>query len=417
MMTRKQLLARIAKEKHLGTFKGFEHTKQLTIKAISGVEITPDILAKINKYTLELHTAEQLYVRKFLLAHNAVDRDRERFPENLLDDFAATIPAKSQLVGHTRGGPGKGLFFDAITEEMTPEQFKALTGEEPRLPENQKTVKVLWTWMYMLHYDLDETNKETILNINAGIYRHVSIGFRASDLIAVKGQYDQILYWEYVAPGEALEGSLVWLGAQPGATAQKKAGESDLSALSAEAEEAEEGDDIDEKIKGQHDQGGKKMKDLIKLLAMIFSGKSFTEDNPTVLFNEIKTAMEEKIKEAVEAAVKPLKEKILLLEPLEAKVKELQPLADEGKAFRQKLVEDYATLKTKIGDVDEKPETREKTIKLASGFGIDFLKDEVKTLQTRVEEKFPADPQLASGDLNAQRGPGEKKNPLIPEEK
>ena len=211
ILTRKQLLEKISKEKHAGTFKGFEHTKQLDIKAISGVEINLDILAQINKYTLEPHTAEQLYVRKFLLAHNAVDRDRELFPEVLLDDFAATIPAKSQLVGHSRGGPGKGLFFNAITEEMTPEQFKALTNEDPRLPENQKTVKVLWTWMYMLHYELDETNKETILNINAGIYRHVSIGFRASDLVAIKGQYDQILYWEYVAPGEALEGSLVWL--------------------------------------------------------------------------------------------------------------------------------------------------------------------------------------------------------------
>jgi hypothetical protein len=160
------------------------------------------------------------------MAHNAVDRDKERFSEPLLDDFARTLPGKSLLNGHDRYTLPMGLFFDAFTEELTPEQFKALTGEEARLPEGVTMVKVLWGWVYMLKA---EFNASTTANIDAGIYRHASIGFRATDITPVKGPYDNILYWEYVPPGEALEGSIVWLGAQPGATAQKRVTYSQIS--------------------------------------------------------------------------------------------------------------------------------------------------------------------------------------------
>lgn len=397
-MTRKQLLARIAKEKHLGTFKGFEHCKQLDIKAVSGVEVTPEILAVINTFALTPLTAEKAYIRKFLLAHNCVDRDRERFPEALLDDFASTLPGKGFLVGHERKSPGKGLFFQAITEEMTPEQFKALTGEDPRLGEGITMVKVLWAWMYMLN---NTYNEETTSNIDAGIYRHVSIGFSASDLISVKGQYDQILYWEYVAPGEALEGSLVWLGAQPGATAQKQAGESD------------EDHDID----NDKTQGGNTMewKKLLALFKKIFKGKSFGEET---FEDDVKTALDEHItaerKAAADEAVKPLKEKILVLETEQAGLK---PLAEEGKAYRADLCEKYASAKQKLGDIDDKPESLVKTKEIAGGFGIDFLKAELDVLGKRVEEKFPAESELGTDeDPDKKREKGGNKNALVPDE-
>jgi hypothetical protein len=403
MLTRKQLLAKIAKEKKAGTFKGFEHFKQLDIKAVQGVEVTPEILAKVNAFALKPLTAEQIYVRKFLFAHNCVDRDRERFPENLLDDFAATFPGKGFLIGHQRSAPGKALFFDAMAEEMTPEQFKQLTAEDPRLGEGVTAVKVVWAWNYMLN---NQYNEETVLNIDAGIYRHVSIGFRASDLVAVKGQYDQTLYYEYVAPGETLEGSLVWLGAQPGATAQKQTGESDgesdmsyMSDLS----------DI------ETHQGGIAMKSLFKILAKLFPGKSFTEEG---LADEIKEAIEEmkqKAKQALDDAVAPLKAKIAELEPLQTKVKELEPLAADGKAYRDGLVSEYVANKAKLGEVAETPEAQEAVKKVAAGYPVDFLKSEVKHLESRVAEKFPADPQLKGDmrkDKSADGKDGKKKNAL-----
>lgn len=200
--------------------KTMKAKKTFDLTAAAGATVTPEILAKINKFALRELTTDEIFVRKYLMAHNAVDRDNERFSEALLEDFARTFPGKSFIISHDRSTLGKGLFFDALTEEMTPEQFTALTGEEAMLPNGKSTVKVVWGWIYMLKAQF---NEELIGNIDAGIYRHASIGFRANDIAPVKGQYDQILYYEYQAPGEALEGSLVWLGAQPGATAQKTA--------------------------------------------------------------------------------------------------------------------------------------------------------------------------------------------------
>jgi len=194
------------------------YQKTLGLKAAQGAEVTPEILAKINKYALTVLTADEVFVRKYLMAHNAVDRDNERFSEKILDDFGNTLPGKSLLNGHDRQSLPIGLYFDANTEELTKEQFTSLTGEEARLPDGIEKCKVLWGWVYMLKAQF---NEKMIANIDAGIYRHASIGFRATDITPVKGQYENILFWEYVSPGEALEGSIVWLGAQPGATALK----------------------------------------------------------------------------------------------------------------------------------------------------------------------------------------------------
>ena len=199
-----------------------KYNKGFNIKdASGGADVTPEMLAKINSYALTPLTADKVYARKFLLAHNAVDRDRERFQEALLDDFAVTIPGKSFLFAHDgRNYLPLGLWFDASSESMTVEQFKSLTGEDALLPIGTSTVKVMFAWSYMLK---SATNQDTMDNIDAGIYRHVSIRFSAADLVAVKGGYDETLYYEYQGPGEAEEGSLVWLGAQPGSTSQKGA--------------------------------------------------------------------------------------------------------------------------------------------------------------------------------------------------
>jgi len=306
---------------------------------------------------------------------------------------------------------------------MTPEQFKMLTGEEPRLPEGKTTVKVVWAWMYMLN---NQHNDETIQNIDAGIYRHVSIGFRASDLVAIKGQYDQILYWEYVAPGEALEGSLVWLGAQPGATSQKAADDSVLCLncekffdYSKQPEIAmgavkcpkcfavvnQEGEVLADD-KNNLNKGGKGMDKILKLLAKLFPGKSFTEDG---LGDEMKAALDEHVKaenqKAVDAAITPLN----------AKIAELTPLADDGKAYRDGLVADYVSKKAKLGDISEKPEDHAELKVVAAGYPMKFLKAEVETLQKRVEEKFPAEPQTKGDDRRDKSG-GDDENSLIPKD-
>ena len=189
-------------------------TKEIRLKELGGGTVTVTQIQKINSYSLSELTPAQIYVRKFLLAHNAVDRDRERFSEECLDGFMQTLPGKSVLRGHNRAEMPCGLFFDASVEEMSKAQFKTLTGEDAILPDGMTMVKVLYGHVYFLKND---TTRDLIASMDAGILRYVSIGFRAADRTAIKSEFGETLFVEYVAPAKALEGSIVWLGAQPGA--------------------------------------------------------------------------------------------------------------------------------------------------------------------------------------------------------
>lgn len=347
--------------------KSFQKQFGFRGKSAAGAEITSDMLAKINAFALKELSTEDIYVRKCLLAHNAIDRDNERFPEPLLDNFAGTLPGKSLLFGHDRRSYFPlGLFFDASTEEMTADQFKSITGEDPRLPDGTQSVKALWGWFYIVKTGSAE---DMIANIEAGVYRHVSIGFAASDLIGVKKEVNgPTLYYEYVAPGEALEGSLVWLGAQPGATAQK-----DLK---------DQENNIKEVVP---------MKGLVTLLVAM--GLKFAMD-----------ASEDQVAAGIKS----------LLDEKDARIKALEKDAEEGKAYREDLVKTYVSSKAKLGEVSETPEAQEGMKQVASSYPLDFLKNEIKHLQDRIEKQFPATPQLNGEDGNNQRDKDASDNPLIP---
>jgi hypothetical protein len=186
--------------------------KQVRITACKGLgdgaEITDEQYKKISRYTLKEIPKDQLYIRKIRLAHNAIDRDNERFSEKLLDDFVRTLPGKSLLIGHNWGPPGKGRFFDAYLEETDLNEAKKETGEDIRLPDGIDKVKFLMTHFYTTK----TSGKEELLSdIDAGIVSHASIGFNAETLLPVTNEENgDVLYREYKAPGEALEGSLVW---------------------------------------------------------------------------------------------------------------------------------------------------------------------------------------------------------------
>lgn len=348
-------------------------------KAAAGVEVTPEMLAKVNRWALKELTADQVYVRKYLLAHNGVDRDRERFPEEILDDFARTLPGKSFIFAHDKYSYlPMGLWFDASTEQISPEMFKELTGEEIRLPDGVTSAKVMWAWVYILK---TPSSEDLTANIDAGVYRHVSIGFMAKGLEAVKGEYDQVLFWQYQSPGEATEASLVWLGAQPGATAQKKAG-----------------------TKPQPEDGGKApMKVLVAKLGGLL-GKQFTDDTPADT--------------VIAAAKEALSAKDTEIGTLTTKIGELQPLADEGKAYRQSLVDEFARMKAALGECDETEEAVAKCKGFGASMPIDYLKAEVKHLEGRMVEKFP-DSQVKGDERRDKSTDGNKgaaDNPLIPKD-
>lgn len=181
-------------------------------------------LSLINGYTLRPFAADELVVREYQLAHNCIDRDRECFDEALLQDFARTLPGKGVFIRHPGGwdgdsGPGEGRVFQASLETMSLEAARSLLREPAlALPPDRATVTVLKASAYFARTD---ANAALFTKMDAGIVSDVSIGFNATDRERIKQGDVEINVWRYTGPGEALEMSHVWLGAQPGARATK----------------------------------------------------------------------------------------------------------------------------------------------------------------------------------------------------
>ncbi len=308
----------------------------------AGAECTPEMLAKINSYALSPLTSDQVYIRKFLMAHNCVDRDNECFPPEMLDQFAASMPGKSLLIGHNRRDLPCGKFFDATTENMTPDQFTALTGETPRLPDNTADCKVLWAWAYLLK---TAGNEELTQHIDGGVCTHCSIGFAASDLTAIrKDANGPAQYWQYCCPGEALEGSLVWLGAQPGATAQKH---------------------LDFQKKDTTEEPN--MKSIIALLVGM-GLKSLAAD-----------ATEDQVSVGIKS----------LLDERDTTIKALEPRAADGDAYRTDLVADTVKFAALIGEVEDNEKAKRDEEDFLKTLPIARLKSQRDKFETKAREKHP----------------------------
>lgn len=213
-----------------GTAKSGHRTGEKSLaRTVVKAAGTPDegTLAAIRAYTLRDFAAEELVVREFVLAHNAIDRDREVFSEAILGDFARSLPGKGVHIRHPGGwdgdsGPGEGKVYAARVERMSHDAARALLREPDMTwpPDHPEAVLL----MASAYYVRTPENEAFLLKLDAGIAGEVSIGFRGGDLERVKGSDGiELNVWRWKAPGTALEMSHVWLGAQPGARAVKNA--------------------------------------------------------------------------------------------------------------------------------------------------------------------------------------------------
>lgn len=197
---------------------------------------TAEQLAAINAFTLRDFTPEELHVRTFVLCHNCVDRDGECFDEALLRDFARTLPGKGLFVKHPTGwdgdsGPGEGLFFDANVETMSLQAAQELMrGEALVLPPDRTEVTLVMAYSFL---PKTADNAGLLTKLDAGVACFVSVGFTAEggrkQVTDAAGHEYDLRRWH--GPGEAHEGSLVWLGAQPGARAVKSAPRTEDNAM------------------------------------------------------------------------------------------------------------------------------------------------------------------------------------------
>jgi hypothetical protein len=202
------------------------HTKVMGTRVLAR-EPGPEDMKLINSFAKKELKPEQVYVASMDLANDQVDRTFERFPISYLEQFAATIVGKSLLIGHDHRSAPEGLFFKA---EVVNE------GGVTHLRPSFYVVKT-------------RANEHLRAQIDGGVYRYVSIGFHYEDLICdicgqsifdrecphVPGQeYDGVACTAtYAGEAEAVEGSIVYLGAQYGAELKKAHEERDTRRLRA----------------------------------------------------------------------------------------------------------------------------------------------------------------------------------------
>ena len=208
-------------------------------------------------------TAEDVHVRRMLLCHDQYDRTYERFTAPVLKRFAETAPGKSVLPGHEKEALPLGRFFHAKLEKRT-EEFPVLIpmGPKPRKAEGgipgfeSRSIPVQYL-AAGFYFVADASTEALRKNIDLGVYRWVSIGFRydridcdvckADYLDACPHYFGQVLADGAVVTGtyggdpkgyEMREGSIVFLGAQPRARLERqlREGAIDPAALAATPE-------------------------------------------------------------------------------------------------------------------------------------------------------------------------------------
>ena len=215
-------------------------TKQLdcTTKAaeISDADWTLMVRHMVNPTRFQ---KKDFHVYEDWLANNTKDRDNDRFPKDMLDNFARTIVGKSKMVGHDRG-IGKGIYFKADVRKVTLEEMLSMQFDHPdmahlpaHLAEVEKRDNGIF-WLVTPFY-IDATKTELIRDIDSGTTKRSSISFRADKREPIKDADGNVLWYEYQGMGEGIEGSIVWLESQYGAMIKKDANiETQIKALTDE---------------------------------------------------------------------------------------------------------------------------------------------------------------------------------------
>jgi hypothetical protein len=355
---------------------------------------TAEQVTKINQFTRRQFTAEELYVGQLRLAHNAIDRDNERFSEGTLQGFADTAVRKTMLFDHRRDIKDNaiGKFFDVEIEKLPLIMASAELAEELKLPEGMNEVMIMSPWFYIPKRGVSE---EDIVKIDAGIFDFASIGFNAENYVDIMDNDGNTLFYEYRGKGEMREGSLVYLGAQQGMSVKSadNPGDNKPTVGRTEPPDADKSIDIN-----KPKTGGNPMKDFLKKLGTRMV-KTLSEDN------------------AVEEIMAFIAEK-------DAKIKELEPQAADGAAYRKGLVEDAVKFGVMIDEIKSDAESQETERKYYSSMPIDRLKVTKEKFELQARKMFPANFEIPAKDEadRQQKGAeatqqGGKESPLVADAK
>lgn len=220
---------------HRDALKGIANLMNTKVKAVElsdavrGFGPTPseDDLAIINDMALEPMEAKDVYVRRIRLANDRIDRDWERFSRGVLDHFRETLPGKSVLIGHNKGGEPVGRFYksDVVRDPATGTTWLNGYWYAPVTAENEHDRKAIdsgvwsyasigfqWDWAQC---DLCGNNyrAKDCGHILGETYPTTEAKGRELGDLAIAGDAVRCTV-TYRGDAQAMEGSLVYLGAQ-----------------------------------------------------------------------------------------------------------------------------------------------------------------------------------------------------------
>lgn len=341
------------------------HLKALALHVKAAPAVDDAALAAVNQYTLRPFAADELQLREYVLAHNCIDRDNECFDEALLDNFATTLLGKGVYIKHPTtwqgdGGPAEGKVYATRTETLALDAARTLLSEpDLTLPPDRTQVKLLYASAY---FAKTPDNTALLIKQDAGIAGDVSIGFTAPSPQPIRdAEGRELTATRWPAPGKALEMSLVWLGAQPGARAVKTA--------------------------PQHPDPEQTM--------------SLTNEEITAL--QTKAANGEKAATQLASIKTALGDDAALLDNPAA----LKAHVTDAKAYKAALVDDIAVMERHLKITGDAPED----VQAAKNFLAEMPVDRLKAMQKGLEARMPTQHQIKGADVN--RGaPG---NQAVPE--
>lgn len=291
-------------------------------------------LELINKYTRREFNAEEVYVFSLTLCDNDVDRDFERFTVEALFELEKLFVGKTGIVDHeSRSKNQTARIFRCKVEAV--EGKKTATGDD------------YFRLTARAYIPITEGNRETIMSIDSGIRKEVSVGCAVNESTCSicgkpwgssgcnhqKGKtYDgRLCFAELISPYDAYEWSFV---AVP---AQREAG-------------------VTKSFKKLNGRNEKTMEDIMKSLAKR-QEVAFTKGECEKLFEYIR---------------------------------ELEKDANAGKEYRKSLEAEFTRLMALL-----EPEISDTAVKAAmSGLDTKNLKEFISAYTKKAEGVLPLKPQL-----------------------
>lgn len=190
------------------------------------IDITDEVLEKINVHSVKPLTAEEVYCFSVLLCDNEIDRDYERFSEQSLKTLAEMYIGRTGIFDHDPKGENQTARIYHTEVKSYPDR-KTGSGE---------TYTALMGHAYMVR---TEDNKSLIAEIDGGIKKEVSVGCAVGAKICsvcgadmlknpcahIRGKYygEKLCFATLENPTDAYEWSFVAVPAQRNAGVTKTA--------------------------------------------------------------------------------------------------------------------------------------------------------------------------------------------------